>query len=594
MSMFILYIIIPLLVGGAASLLLGINENGKSYSKYAAFAGSLGSSILALIVLLYPNMLKYGRIGWFTSVGGISFPLSFSFGYINQILLILIGIISPLIFLYSIGYMDEPGEQGRYYVELSIFAASMTLLAISGGFITFFIAWEGLGITSYLLIGFWMQKDAPPYAARKAITTILIGDIMMLSGILLIWASLGTFNFAAIISAIGALSSVPISIIIALGLIIFGAFTKSAQFPFHEWLSDAMEGPTPVSAFLHSSTMVKSGIFIVIILLPIIVQAKLLWVLLVFGIVTSIIGAFNASGSTHLKKILAYSTIEDLGLMFVALGLNAVSAAVALFIVQAIYKALLFMNAGSMMKANNDEVDIYQVSSFNKNRLLLTVGVIAAISLAGIFPASGFFGKLLIDNAASSNTTVYIILTVLDFVTGFYIFRWLFIPLNRGKNGSLAISAKYSALSKAMIIPQVILAAIVLLLTLFFLYTLTSINVQVAAILTSASLFGVLSAYLLFRVTPNNLWERSRAREFLSKGFFVNKGYSYVAFGIEKISIGIEALDGAINRMVYAGAEGVIRIGNSMRRTDNGIVNTYVAALAIGFVLLIAILVFSI
>jgi NADH-quinone oxidoreductase subunit L len=591
----ILYLILPLLIGGAASLLLGINENGKRYSKYAAFAGALGSSILTLIALAYPAMLQYGQIAWFTASGSISFPLSFSFGYINQVLLILVGIISPLIFLYSIGYMDEPGEQGRYYVELSLFAASMILLAVSGGFITFFIAWEGLGITSYLLIGFWMQKDAPPYAARKAITTIVIGDIMMLSGILLIWASLNTFNFAAIISAIGAMAAVPISIIVALALIIFGAFTKSAQFPFHEWLSDAMEGPTPVSAFLHSSTMVKAGVFVVIILLPIITHANLLWVLLVFGIITSIVGAFNASGSTHLKKILAYSTIEDLGLMFVALGLNAVSAAVAFFIVQAIYKALLFMNAGSIMKANNDEVDIYQVSSFSRNRLLFAVGIIGAISLAGIFPASGFFGKLLIDSAASSNATVYIILTVLDFVTGFYIFRWLFIPIGHiGKNGSAAIRAKYSALSKAMLVPQVILAAIALLLTILFLYALTSVSIQAAVILTAASLFGILSAYLLFRTSPNNLWERSRSREFLSKGFFVNKAYAYIASGIAAIAIGIESIDGAINRLVYVGAEGILRIGNSMRRTGNGIVNTYVAALAIGLVLLIAILVFVI
>ena len=594
MSMFILYLLLPLLIGGIAALLTGMTETGKRYSKYAAFAGALGSSLITLAVFLNPGMLQYGQIEWFTAIGNI-FPLSFSFGYINQILLMLIGLISPLIFLYSMGYMDEPGEQGRYYIELSVFAASMTLLAISGGFITLFIAWEGLGITSYLLIGFWNNKDAPPYAARKAITTIVIGDIMMLAGILLIWVSLSTFNFTAIISSIEAMSHVPSIIIVALLLVIFGAFTKSAQFPFHEWLSDAMEGPTPVSAFLHSSTMVKAGVFIAILLLPIIAYSNLLWVLLTFGIITSIIGAFNASASTHLKKILAYSTIEDLGLMFVALGLNAVAAAVALFIVQAIYKALLFMSAGSIMKANDDEVDIHKLYSFNRNRTLLWVGIIGVISIAGIFPASGFFGKVLIDTAASSNATVYIILTVLDFVTGFYIFRWLLTPIKKeDMSSAIAIKAKYSALSKTMTIPQVILAAAVFILTIFFLHLLTSINLQAAAVLMAASLFGVLSAYMLSRTSPDNLWERSRARNFFSKGFFVNAAYAYIAAGVSAVSVGIESLDNAINRIVYTGADGVLRIGNSMKRSGTGIVNTYVAGFAIGLIIILVILVFAV
>lgn len=594
MSMFILYLLLPLLIGGIAALLTGMTETGKRYSKYAAFAGALGSSLITLAVFLNPGMLQYGQIEWFTAIGNI-FPLSFSFGYINQILLMLIGLISPLIFLYSMGYMDEPGEQGRYYIELSVFAASMTLLAISGGFITLFIAWEGLGITSYLLIGFWNNKDAPPYAARKAITTIVIGDIMMLAGILLIWVSLSTFNFTAIISSIEAMSHVPSIIIVALLLVIFGAFTKSAQFPFHEWLSDAMEGPTPVSAFLHSSTMVKAGVFIAILLLPIIAYSNLLWVLLTFGIITSIIGAFNASASTHLKKILAYSTIEDLGLMFVALGLNAVAAAVALFIVQAIYKALLFMSAGSIMKANDDEVDIHKLYSFNRNRTLFWVGIIGVISIAGIFPASGFFGKVLIDTAASSNATVYIILTVLDFVTGFYIFRWLLTPIKKeDMSSAIAIKAKYSALSKTMTIPQVILAAAVFILTIFFLHLLTSINLQAAAVLMAASLFGVLSAYMLSRTSPDNLWERSRARNFFSKGFFVNAAYAYIAAGVSAVSVGIESLDNAINRIVYTGADGVLRIGNSMKRSGTGIVNTYVAGFAIGLIIILVILVFAV
>ncbi len=582
----------PLLVGGIAALVMGFSVKAERYARYVAFAGSIGSALLTLFLLMnLPSGVN--QTNWFTT-GAYSFQLSLSFAYANQLLLILIAIISPLVFLYSIGYMDVPSEQSRYYFLLSVFAVSMTLLAMTGDFLTFFIAWEGLGITSYLLIGFWYQKEAPPGAARKAITTILIGDISMLAGMLIFWSSFHTFNFLAIISNASALTAIPLLLTIAGVLVLVGAFTKSAQFPFHEWLSDAMEGPTPVSAFLHSSTMVKAGVFIAVILFPLFITLNLLWLMLAVGAITVIVGALNALSSDHIKKILAYSTMEDLGLMFVALGLNALAAALLFFAVQAVYKALLLMSAGTIMKANNDDINIYRVSSFGRNRLLFIVALIGALSLAGIFPFSGFFSRVAIDSAATTNVIVYVVLTVADFLTALYIFRWLFVPTGNQKSASTTmIRTHFSTLKRTMQAPQVILAAVVLALTAYFFINgvAQGINIASAAIESVVSLFGILTAYIIFKKTATMLAERSRTRRMLQISYPVNAAYGYIAAFVTLIARGVEAFESYLNRIFYAGARRVMELGDLTKIAESGSVNTYVAAFAVGLVIVLALLV---
>ena len=585
-------VLLPLLFGGVISLAMGFSAKAGRHARYVALAGSAGSALLTIFVLMsLPSGTN--QISWFTA-GSYSFQLSLSFAYANQLLLILIAIISPTIFLYSVGYMDVPSEQSRYYFLLSLFAVSMTLLAMTGDFLTFFIAWEGLGITSYLLIGFWYQKEAPPGAARKAITTILIGDICMLAGMLIFWSSFHTFNFLSIISSASALNAIPLLLAIAGMLVLVGAFTKSAQFPFHEWLSDAMEGPTPVSAFLHSSTMVKAGVFITIILLPLFITLNLLWLMLVIGAITVIVGALNALSSEHIKKILAYSTMEDLGIMFVALGLNALPAALLLFAVQSIYKALLLMSAGTTMKANGDEVNIYRVSAFGRNRLLFAVALIGALSLAGIFPFSGFFGRAAVDNAAMSNVIVYVVLTVADFLTALYIFRWLFVPMGNQKRMATAmLMTKFSTLKRTMQAPQAILAAGVLALTayLFASGVVQSANIAGSLIESAVALFGIVAAYIIFKKTTSMLSERSSTRRRLQISYQVNTAYNCIAAFVALIARGTEAFDRYLNRVFYAGARGVMELGSSTKIAERGNVNTYVAALAVGLVVILALLV---
>ncbi|MCL5093111.1 MAG: NADH-quinone oxidoreductase subunit L [Candidatus Marsarchaeota archaeon] len=591
-----LFVIAPLLFGGFISLFM----RGRSHiAGWTAFAFSIASLALAAYAVLYSFGKAYS-ITWF-AIGGLTLHISMAIYSLNAILLMLVALIAPLIMLYSIGYMDVPSERPRFFFEISIFAASMMLFAISANFITMFIAWEMLGITSYLLIGFWYHREKAPYAARKSITTILIGDMAMLAAMVVIWNSFHTFNFYSIMA-----SPYINSIQIPLLLILAAVFTKSAQFPFHEWLADAMEGPTPVSAFLHSSTMVKAGVFLVALLLPLFYEAHLLYVILAFGIATAFIGATNAIAERHIKKILAYSTMEDLGIMLVALGLHALLAAMLFFIVQTFYKALLFMSAGSIMKANNNAENIYLIKGSSKNRLLFISTLFGVGSIAGIFPLSGFFGKVAIDSAAS-NIYVYILLTVVEFASSIYIFRWLFIPmrdpLTKGIDAEL--TSKYQNIPKTMLFAIAVLAFLVVVGAFAYAYLPnlpysnafinTNIPLHISFISglveTIAVLLGLsITYYAYVKMSLKGLSSHRILHTLLYNSIAVNWAYSIIASAVYELGGLVNSFDYALYWFMVMGGDGTVFIAEKLRRVVNGQINTYAVAFAAGIILLIIII----
>ncbi len=569
----------------AALIILAIHRDRAA--KYIAMAGSVLSLIIIAVVVLYYVGGTY-RVSWF-SLQGYSFNITTSVLPLNALLLALVGIVTPLIFLYSFGYMDTKSEQSRYYFEISLFAAAMMLFAISGNFVTMFIAWEMLGITSYLLIGFWYAKKVVPDAARKAISTIIIGDILFLAAIIVLWSAYHTLNISSLLSIAGS----TVYLKVALAFILVAAFTKSAQFPFNEWLSDAMEGPTPVSAFLHSSTMVKAGVFLIAILLPLYVKAGMLMPILTIGLITAIIAVMNALSEHHIKKILAYSTMEDLALMFIALGFNAIFAAMLLFVVQTFYKALLFMSAGSIMKATGEE-NIYKTYNFGfkTNKLLYISTIIGVLSLAGIFPLGGFFGKLGIDTSASS-MYVYIALVAIDFLSSVYIFRWLYLP---SRKDSYLSSFGYRTVPRSMLAPIAILAVLVLASGLaYFMLPMYyaampkfSISIIDSLIETVLVLTGLGIAYILYsRGRAPHVDASSLEYKLLHNSFFINAFYVYLLKGIELLGEGFDALNDAINSVINGGAYSFILLGNALKRIENGSINTYAIAFAAGIVFLV-------
>ena len=587
-------VIIPLVVAAFAGLFMRDNEHK---AKYVALGGSVVS--LAIALLMYFNVFPsqpVQTLQWFT-IANIVFNITTSTLPLNMLLLMIVAAMTPIIFVYSIGFMEIPSEQPRFYFEMCIFAAAMMLFAISYSFITMFIAWEMLGITSYLLIGFWYRKDNAPTAARKAITTILIGDILMLMGILLIGVVYHSFDFAVVMAS-------PVQAVtgLALLLILLGAFTKSAQFPFHEWLADAMEGPTPVSAFLHSSTMVKAGVFLIAVLLPLYSAVGLLPFILVTGLISTLIGASNALAERHVKKILAYSTIEDLGLMFVALGLNALPAAMLLFFVQTFYKALLFFGAGSIMKANGGEEDIYKLCCSTKNRVVFYTTAIAAVSIAGIFPLSGFFGKGMVESAAMGNIAVYAILLVAEFATSIYIFRWLFTPMRKSYDNSIATKLSYEAIPKSMTAPAVALAGAVVAASLLYPSVISyitplgapaaagaSLSLADAIIGNVLALVGVYVAYYIYRLGHRRFIANPNRNLFMAmyNSIIVNDLYLHAVRAVGVVAASFADLDFAFDTSIYALGTEFTKTGYLLRKIVNGQTNSYALAFVLGFAVLL-------
>ena len=220
------------------------------------------------------------------------------------------------------------------------------------------------------------------------------------------------------------------------------AFTKSAQFPFHEWLPDAMEGPAPSSALFLSSTVAKSGVFMLIVLLPILERYNLLGLLVLFGSITALLGVSNALAENNIKRLLAYSTMENMGLVVIALGFNAFLAAMMLFVAQTFYTALLFMCACAVIRANNNEEDLYRLNGSPIRTLLFVAMLIGVVSVAGLFPLSGFFARSSIGAAASSNILVYLVLLLAGLASSLYIFKWMLVPMRPGSRSEITASTE--------------------------------------------------------------------------------------------------------------------------------------------------------
>ena len=333
---------------------------------------------------------------WFEAGGGV-FDLGMTIDPVAMVMMGVITFVSLLVQIYSLGYMRGESRLAWYFAVHSLFVASMLGLVLSNNLLVLYVGWELVGICSYLLIGFWYERRSAAEAAKKAFITTRIGDVGLLVGILLLYNKLGTFHIPTILEAVevGELSS---GIMTLSAILIFlGAMGKSAQFPLHVWLPDAMEGPTPVSALIHAATMVVAGVYLVARMLPLFEAAPAVSELVIaIGLITAVMGATMALSSTDLKRILAYSTVSQIGFMMLALGHGALAAAMFHLATHALFKALLFLGAGNVLHAvgEHSDVDIRRLGGL-RSRMPVTsvVFVVAALALSGIPPLSGFWSK---------------------------------------------------------------------------------------------------------------------------------------------------------------------------------------------------------
>ncbi len=339
------------------------------------------------------------------------------------LLLVIVGVVALMVMLFSIGYMH--GEEGlpRYYGLLSLFTASMSLLVIAEGFVGLFAGWELVGACSYLLIGFWFTKPSAANAAVKAFLVTRVGDVGLLFALALLYREVGSLAYDDVFAALGGLSPDTVT---AVALLLFvGAAGKSAQFPLHIWLPDAMEGPTPVSALIHAATMVAAGVFLVARAWPIFEASEVaLTVVLIIGTFTAFMAATVAVAQTDIKKVLAYSTISQLGFMFAALGSGAWVVAIFHLTTHAAFKSLLFLGSGSVIHGTGTQ-DMREMGGLAKPMPITTgTWIIGSLALAGVPPLAGFFSKdEVIHSVWSNNTVAGIALMLASFLTAFYIAR---------------------------------------------------------------------------------------------------------------------------------------------------------------------------
>jgi NADH-quinone oxidoreductase subunit L len=393
------------------------------------------------------------------SIGGLQIDFGLKLDALSMMMLFVVTGVGGLIHIYSYGYMHEDESMARFFAELSLFTFSMLGIVLANNFLMMFIFWELVGVSSYLLIGFWFEKPSAGDAAKKAFITNRLGDFGFLAGILMVWGLLGSLNFGELQTAMLANpAALGVGATIA-GLLIFcGAVGKSAQFPLHVWLADAMEGPTPVSALIHAATMVAAGVYMLCRTL-FLYNADALHVIAYIGGFTALLAALIAIQQNDIKRIIAYSTLSQLGYMVMAVGLSGPTAAMFHLTTHAFFKALLFLAAGSVILGMHHEQDIWQMGNLRKKMpVTFWTFLIGALALSGIPPFSGFYSKDSIF-AQCLEQKSYLLFAVAVFVAGltaFYTFRLFFVVFFGKEKSDHAKHAHESSL--VITLPLIVLA----------------------------------------------------------------------------------------------------------------------------------------
>jgi NADH-quinone oxidoreductase subunit L len=443
------YLIIPLapLAGAIIAGLLG-GVVGRRGAHWATIAGMVVSTLAAAVVfidVLYGSYYEGPVYTWLAS-GNVRFEIGFLIDRLSATMMLVVTFVSLMVHVYTIGYMaEDPGYQ-RFFSYISLFTFSMLMLVMANNFLQLFFGWEAVGVVSYLLIGFWFERPSATYAQLKAFLVNRVGDFGFLLGIALILMYFGTLDYGTVFQAAPTLAGNTIdvlpggawSLMTVICLLLFvGAMGKSAQFPLHVWLPDSMEGPTPISALIHAATMVTAGIFMVARMSPLYeLSETALSVVMVIGAITALFMALVAIVQNDIKRVVAYSTLSQLGYMTVALGASAYAAGIFHLVTHAFFKALLFLGAGSVIIAMHHQQDMRHMGGLRKYLpITYFTTLIGAVASAGFPPLAGFFSKDSIIEAAHFSKLpgsgfAYFCVLACVFVTAFYTFRLVFMTFH--------------------------------------------------------------------------------------------------------------------------------------------------------------------
>ena len=580
-----------------------------------AFTGWFTSLMLAVSMIASLNLLSFiyttdivlnvTLFEWMKA-GSLNIPFGFIVDHVSVVMMTVVTVVSTMVHIHSIGYMENDEGFNRYFSYLSAFVFSMLVLVMSDNFAVLFIGWEGVGVCSWLLIGFWYKKESAAWAANEAFIMNRVGDVGLLLAMFLIYWSLGSLQYEDVFQNIGTLET---STITWIGILLFiGAMGKSAQFPLHTWLADAMEGPTPVSALIHAATMVTAGVYLVVrsnelyVLIP-----EVGYAIACLGAFVAIFAASMALVHNDMKRIIAYSTLSQLGYMFVAAGLGAYWVALFHLVTHAFFKSVLFLGAGNVMHAMNNELDIRKMGGLhNKMKSTSIIMTIASVALAGIFPLAGFFSKDKILEAAFNGDAyfLWLILWITAGLTAFYSFRLVMKVFHGEQNYSNDDFHPHEA--KGFVIAAMIPLAILAVIAGWFEFAfvdfvtkvlpsweasnITSSTVWILILVTSAvAIAGIAYAIIKYRNGGfSKDWEDKSIHKLLSNQYYIPQFYeNFVTKPYHKLSvwvfnvIEVKIIDNTIENI----ASSIKKIGGKARVVQSGNLSSSLRLMVLGLIL---------
>jgi len=463
----LIYLSVLLPIFGAPVIWFVSHYTNKWFSWYLSLAVTGFSALIALLtVLQVASGARFEHSFTWFKFGGIEVPFGIYVDGLSAVIYAMAALLGFLIVMYSRGYMEHDESPHRFFMKVTFFIGSMLGLTVSDNLIGMFIFWEFMGLASYLLISYWYYKNSAADAGLKAFLMTKFADGFFLAGIVLLWWYSGTLKVAEI-NHMAETAGIPLFIAAVSALLMFGgAIGKSAQFPLFPWLLDAMEGPTPVSALIHAATMVNAGVFLVGRLFDFYAYSGVLYIILAIGALSAFIAVLGAMVHREIKKIIAFSTMENLGLMFVGLGAGSLAAGIFHLVSHATFKALMFLSAGNVIHFTHEK-DAFKIRGLMKYMpYTALLFLIAVLSLAGIPPLSGFYSKEWIVHEAkeSGDPIAFAFVLTAAVLTIYYGFR-LWFQIFTGEPNEVAKRAREAY--PVMLIPLVVLAALTFLVGIF-------------------------------------------------------------------------------------------------------------------------------
>ena len=616
------------------SPLIGFLINGL-FGKWLKSSEKLSGAIACIAVgisficsfLLFSNHrggepIKEPLYEWIAGAGDLSVSIGFQVDALTTVMLLVITGVGFLIHLYSLGYMHGESGYTRYFAYLNLFVFAMLILVLADNYVMMFIGWEGVGLCSYLLIGYWYEKKSATDAGKKAFIVNRIGDFGFLLGMFTLFAAFRTLDFDTIFANAQAGNVTQVfgasTLFIATLLLFVGAIGKSAQIPLYVWLPDAMEGPTPVSALIHAATMVTAGVYMVARSAVLFDIAGTGWIVAGIGVATALFAATMALAANDIKRVLAYSTVSQLGYMFVGVGVGAYASGIFHLMTHAFFKGLMFLAAGSVMHAMANELDMRKMGGL-KSKLPHTYWtfLIGAVAIAGIPPLSGFWSKDEILHAAWDNghQIIFIIGLLTAGLTAFYMFRLIFVTFHGESRVDSDVASHLHESPAVMWIPLWILAILSALVGIVLLSwkghasafhhfveaafhhgegvekTSHSNPLPFMAISTIVGGVGILAAWVMYRDKSPVAEPTNPLHKLVAAKYYIDEIYDFIVQKIRSVSqfifwksIDIVLIDGIVNLTAFF----VRGIGGTLRRLQTGIVQAYIASMVVGIIIFLA------